>query len=206
MRGTCYSSDTRRGLSNYRVALVESQAHESLLTQRSKTMWLDGSQKRLAPSEHICSSAVRDFTDNSHTSSDTQALKVEWPDSIDNCGHGCTLRGVAPIRDHAYGERLRINATFWNSTDFLVFVKMFGITGAGLAGVRYFSNNYKRPRRGLDIWDRQSTTRNKTSGRETLIGICSDGSRLSVDWSLPWTNRSSRSACWLRAEQSLEGR
>lgn len=35
-------------------------------------------------------------------------------------------------------------------------LQMFGVSGAGLASVRYFSNNKKRPRRGLDIWDRQS--------------------------------------------------
>jgi hypothetical protein len=35
-------------------------------------------------------------------------------------------------------------------------LQMFGVTGAGLASVRYLSNNHKRPRRGLDIWDRQS--------------------------------------------------
>jgi hypothetical protein len=34
--------------------------------------------------------------------------------------------------------------------------QMFGVTGAGLTSIRYFSNNHKRPRRGLDIWDRQS--------------------------------------------------
>lgn len=33
---------------------------------------------------------------------------------------------------------------------------MFGVTGAGLSTVRYYSNNKKRPRRGLDAWDRQS--------------------------------------------------
>ena len=35
-------------------------------------------------------------------------------------------------------------------------LQMFGVTGAGLASVRYLSNNNKRPRRGLDVWDRQS--------------------------------------------------
>jgi hypothetical protein len=34
--------------------------------------------------------------------------------------------------------------------------QMFGVSGAGLASVRYLSNNHKRARRGLDIWDRQS--------------------------------------------------
>ncbi len=33
---------------------------------------------------------------------------------------------------------------------------MFGVTGAGLSTVRYYSNNKKAPRRGLDAWDRQS--------------------------------------------------
>jgi hypothetical protein len=35
-------------------------------------------------------------------------------------------------------------------------LQMFGVSGAGLASVLYLSNNHKRPRRGLDIWDRQS--------------------------------------------------
>jgi NADH-ubiquinone oxidoreductase MWFE subunit len=35
-------------------------------------------------------------------------------------------------------------------------LQMFGVTGAGLASVRYLSNNHKKPRRGLDMWDRQS--------------------------------------------------
>lgn len=36
---------------------------------------------------------------------------------------------------------------------------MFGITGAGLSTVRYYSNNKKMPRRGLDAWDRQMMDR-----------------------------------------------
>jgi len=40
-----------------------------------------------------------------------------------------------------------------------IMLTMFGISGAGLASVRYFSNNYKRPRRGLDTWDRQMMDR-----------------------------------------------
>jgi hypothetical protein len=31
--------------------------------------------------------------------------------------------------------------------------------GAGLSGVRYYSNNKKMPRRGLDAWDRQMMDR-----------------------------------------------
>ena len=33
---------------------------------------------------------------------------------------------------------------------------MFGVTGAGLSTIRYYSNNKKAPRRTLDAWDRQS--------------------------------------------------
>ena len=43
-------------------------------------------------------------------------------------------------------------------------LQMFGVTGAGLASVRYLSNNHKRPRRGLDIWDRQSKELRNMSG------------------------------------------
>jgi hypothetical protein len=33
------------------------------------------------------------------------------------------------------------------------------LKGAGLSGVRYYSNNKKMPRRGLDAWDRQMMDR-----------------------------------------------
>jgi len=43
-------------------------------------------------------------------------------------------------------------------------LQMFGVTGAGLASVRYLSNNHKKPRRGLDMWDRQSKEFPNTTG------------------------------------------
>ncbi|KAI6409023.1 hypothetical protein MCOR23_001149 [Pyricularia oryzae] len=34
---------------------------------------------------------------------------------------------------------------------------MFGISGAGISTVRWYTNGGKRPRRSIDQWDRQST-------------------------------------------------
>lgn len=33
---------------------------------------------------------------------------------------------------------------------------MFGVSGAGLSVVKYFANDRKAPRRGIDAWDRVS--------------------------------------------------
>ncbi|KAK3316394.1 hypothetical protein B0H66DRAFT_604689 [Apodospora peruviana] len=38
-----------------------------------------------------------------------------------------------------------------------IIIAMFGVSGAGLAGVRNWQNGGKRMRRSLDQWDRQST-------------------------------------------------
>lgn len=47
---------------------------------------------------------------------------------------------------------------------------MFGVTGAGLSTVRYYSNNKKAPRRTLDAWDRQSQpTSNHSTWAHPLI-------------------------------------
>ncbi|PFH56193.1 hypothetical protein XA68_16915 [Ophiocordyceps unilateralis] len=35
---------------------------------------------------------------------------------------------------------------------------MFGVTGVGLAFIKKYQNEGKRPRYSLDAWDRQSTT------------------------------------------------
>ncbi|KAF7507740.1 hypothetical protein GJ744_010169 [Endocarpon pusillum] len=40
-----------------------------------------------------------------------------------------------------------------------IMLAMFGVTGAGLSTVRYYSNNKKAPRRTLDAWDRQMMDR-----------------------------------------------
>jgi len=42
---------------------------------------------------------------------------------------------------------------------YAIMTAMFGVTGAGLASIRYYSNDYKRPRRQLDLWDRQMMER-----------------------------------------------
>lgn len=34
---------------------------------------------------------------------------------------------------------------------------MFGVSGVGLANIKYYQNGKKRARRSLDQWDRQST-------------------------------------------------
>lgn len=34
---------------------------------------------------------------------------------------------------------------------------MFGVSGAGLSALRYHANGKKRPRHGLDQWDRVRT-------------------------------------------------
>ncbi|OJD27583.1 hypothetical protein ACJ73_01022 [Blastomyces percursus] len=38
-----------------------------------------------------------------------------------------------------------------------IIVVMFGVTGFGLSTVKYYSNGRKNPRRGIDMWDKQST-------------------------------------------------
>jgi len=40
-----------------------------------------------------------------------------------------------------------------------VMIVMFGISGAGLSGIRYWQNGGKRGRRGVDAWDRQMMNR-----------------------------------------------
>ncbi|KAF3801694.1 hypothetical protein GCG54_00014910 [Colletotrichum gloeosporioides] len=40
-------------------------------------------------------------------------------------------------------------------------VQMFGITGTGLHVIKYVQNGGKKPRWGLDQWDRQSTHRSE---------------------------------------------
>ncbi|KAK4927949.1 hypothetical protein LTR66_016258 [Elasticomyces elasticus] len=36
---------------------------------------------------------------------------------------------------------------------------LFGVTGASVSTLRWYTNDYKRPRRGLDRWDRQMIER-----------------------------------------------
>ncbi|KAK5087661.1 hypothetical protein LTR70_002978 [Exophiala xenobiotica] len=38
---------------------------------------------------------------------------------------------------------------------------LFGVTGVGLSAATYYENNYKRPRHGLDRWDRQMLERDQ---------------------------------------------
>ncbi|KIV97924.1 hypothetical protein PV10_01625 [Exophiala mesophila] len=42
---------------------------------------------------------------------------------------------------------------------YVIMTAMFGVTGAGLSTVKYFTNDGKRPRRQLDLWDRQMMDR-----------------------------------------------
>ncbi|EEH20918.2 hypothetical protein PABG_03149 [Paracoccidioides brasiliensis Pb03] len=37
-----------------------------------------------------------------------------------------------------------------------IIIAMFGVTGFGLSTVKYYSNGRKNPRRGIDMWDKQS--------------------------------------------------
>ncbi|KIV83352.1 hypothetical protein PV11_05385 [Exophiala sideris] len=49
---------------------------------------------------------------------------------------------------------------------YVIMVTMFGVTGAGLSSIRYYTNDYKRPRRQLDTWDRQMMERDhRLTGR-----------------------------------------
>ncbi|KAI6409022.1 hypothetical protein MCOR23_001149 [Pyricularia oryzae] len=40
---------------------------------------------------------------------------------------------------------------------YAIITAMFGISGAGISTVRWYTNGGKRPRRSIDQWDRQST-------------------------------------------------
>ncbi|EXJ90700.1 hypothetical protein A1O1_03804 [Capronia coronata CBS 617.96] len=42
---------------------------------------------------------------------------------------------------------------------YVIMTGLFGVTGAGLASLRYYTNDYKRPRRQTDVWDRQMMDR-----------------------------------------------
>ncbi|KAJ9614206.1 hypothetical protein H2200_002342 [Cladophialophora chaetospira] len=42
---------------------------------------------------------------------------------------------------------------------YVIMVGMFGVTGAGLASIKYYANDFKQPRRQLDVWDRQMMER-----------------------------------------------
>ncbi|KAL6241134.1 hypothetical protein RBB50_012038 [Rhinocladiella similis] len=42
---------------------------------------------------------------------------------------------------------------------YAIMVGMFGVTGAGLASIKYYKNDYKRPRYLIDRWDRQMMER-----------------------------------------------
>ncbi|KEF57641.1 uncharacterized protein A1O9_05559 [Exophiala aquamarina CBS 119918] len=42
---------------------------------------------------------------------------------------------------------------------YVIMTAMFGVTGAGMATVKWFRNDGKAPRRQLDLWDRQMMER-----------------------------------------------
>ncbi|KAK5062873.1 hypothetical protein LTR84_004948 [Exophiala bonariae] len=53
---------------------------------------------------------------------------------------------------------------------YVIMTAMFGVTGAGLATVKWVRNDGKAPRRQLDLWDRQSTLRGQTDKPVAPLG------------------------------------
>ena len=71
------------------------------------------------------------------------ARSIRDPDSLWN--HPCG-------KNQEEEEKERLITRLWLSQ-----LQMFGVSGVGLANIKYYQNGGKRARRSLDQWDRQST-------------------------------------------------
>ncbi|KKY35671.1 hypothetical protein UCDDA912_g04278 [Diaporthe ampelina] len=67
-----------------------------------------------------------------------------------------------------------------------IILAMFGVSGVGLANIKYYQNGGKRARRSLDQWDRQMMNRDRRLTGflrgQTSNPVAPDGYELNNPW------------------------
>ncbi|EEP80417.1 predicted protein [Uncinocarpus reesii 1704] len=88
-----------------------------------------------------------------------------------------------------------------------IIIGFFGVTGIGLSFSKRFANDGKRPRRGIDAWDRQSIppiscvyTEPRISPMRVMLTIGSDGTGFTAYGILTRPDRFARSAAGFLVE------
>ena len=89
--------------------------------------------------------------------------------------NGCPIRSAPPLWDHAHCTPAPfVNPSHlpWEPLTCFPYGQMFGITGVGLGTIRRLQNGGKRPRHGLDVWDRVRFLLSPTCSEYSFLTAC----------------------------------